>query len=181
MAKAGFYPNISLNALVGLQSLGFDQFLDAGSRVLGIGPAISLPIFDGGRLRGYLGTRQAGYDAAVEHYNATVITAVHDVVDQLVSLHWLQEQMQQEDQALQLNQRAYELAQARYRSGLANYLQVLSAETQVLAQKQLVIASQSRQRELRLNLIRALGGGYQPAAVLLPASVAQAHIRGSKS
>lgn len=69
----------------------------------------------------------------------------------------------------------------RYRSGLANYLQVLSAETQVLAQKQLVIASQSRQRELRLNLIRALGGGYQPAAVLLPASVAQAHIRGSKS
>lgn len=181
VAKAGFYPNISLNALVGLQSLGFDQLLDAGSRVLGIGPAISLPIFDGGRLRGYLGTRQAGYDAAVEHYNATVITAVHDVVDQLVSLHWLQEQMQQEDQALQLNQRTYELAQARYRSGLANYLQVLSAETQVLAQKQLVIASQSRQRELRLNLIRALGGGYQPAAVLLPASVAQAHIRGSKS
>ena len=181
VAKARFYPNVSLNALVGLQSLGFDNFLDAGSRVLGIGPAISLPIFDGGRLRGNLGVRQAGYDAAVEHYNATVIAAVHDVVDQLVSLHWLQEQVQQQDQALQLSQRAYGLAQARYRSGLANYLQVLSAETQVLAQKQLMIASQSRQRELRLNLIRALGGGYRPVAVPPPANVAQTRTSGSKS
>lgn len=181
VAKARFYPNISLNGLVGLQSLGFDNFLDAGSRVLGIGPAISLPIFDGGRLRGNLGVRQAGYDAAVEHYNATVIAAVHDVVDQLVSLRWLREQMQQQDQALQLSQRAYGLAQARYRSGLANYLQVLSAETQVLTQKQLVIASQSRQRELRLNLIRALGGGYRPKAAPPPANVAQTRTSGSKS
>lgn len=180
VAKARFYPDISLNALVGLQSLGFDNFLDAGSRVLGVGPAISLPIFDGGRLRGNLGVRQAGYDAAVERYNATVITAVHDVVDQLVSLHWLQEQVRQQHQALQLSQRAYDLAQARYRSGLANYLQVLGAETQVLTQKQLVIASQSRQRELRLNLIRALGGGYRPATVPPPINVAQTHTSRSK-
>ncbi len=181
VARAQFYPNISLNGLVGLQSLGFDDFLDVGSRVLGIGPAISLPIFDGGRLRGSLGVRQAGYDAAVEHYNATVIAAVHDVVDQLVSLHWLQQQVHEQDEALRLTQHAYELAQARYRSGLANYLQVLSAESQVLAQKQQVIQSQSRQRELRLNLIRALGGGYQPAALPDAATVAHARIQGSKS
>ena len=68
---------------------------------------------------------------------------------------------------MRLTQHAYDLAQARYRSGLANYLQVLSAEGQVLAQKQQVIQSQSRQRELRLNLIRALGGGYQPTAAPL--------------
>ena len=112
--------------------------------MLGIGPAISLPIFDGGRLRSNLGVHQAGYDAAVEHYNATVIAAVHDVVDQLVSLHWLQQQVHEQDEALRLSQHAYELARARYRSGLANYLQVLSAEGQVLAQKQQVIQSQSR-------------------------------------
>ncbi len=176
VARARFYPNISLNGLVGLQSLGFDNFLDAGSRVLGVGPAISLPIFDGGRLRGNLGVRQAGYDAAVEHYNATVIAAVHDVVDQLVSLHWLQQQVHEQDEALRLAQHAWDLAQARYRSGLANYLQVLSAESQVLAQKRLLIESQSRQRELRLNLVRALGGGCQPAT-----ATAQARIQGSKS
>ncbi len=180
VAKAQFYPNISLNGLVGLQSLGFDNFLDAGSRVLGVGPAISLPIFNGGRLRGNLGVRQAGYDAAVERYNGTVISAVHDVVDQLVSLYWLQEQVRQQDQSLQLSQHAYELAQARYRSGLANYLQVLAAESQVLIQKQQVITSQSRQRELRLNLIRALGGGYQPDTLPPPAAVAQVRVSRSK-
>jgi NodT family efflux transporter outer membrane factor (OMF) lipoprotein len=173
VAKARFYPNISLNGLVGLQSLGFGNFLDAGSRELGVGPAISLPIFDGGRLRGNLGARQAGYDVAVEHYNATVIAALHDVVDQLVSLHWLQQRVHEQDQALALSQHAWELARARYRSGLANYLQVLAAEGQVLAQKQQLLQSQSRQRELRLNLIRALGGGYQPAAAPDPVSVAQ--------
>ncbi|MEO8779386.1 MAG: efflux transporter outer membrane subunit [Rhodanobacter sp.] len=181
VAKAQFYPDISLTGLVGLQSLGFDNFLNAGSRVLGVGPAISLPIFDGGRLRSNLGAHQAGYDMAVEHYNATVMAAVHDVVDQLVSLHWLQQQVHEQDQALALSQHAWELANARYRSGLANYLQVLAAESQVLAQKEQLIQSQSRQRELRLNLIRALGGGYQPAAAPDPVAVSRTRAQGSKS
>jgi NodT family efflux transporter outer membrane factor (OMF) lipoprotein len=162
VAKARFYPNISLHAFVGVQRLGFDQFLSAGSRVLGVGPAISLPIFEGGRLRGNLALHQADYDAAVEKYNATVLAAVHDVVDQLVSLHWLAEQRRQQNDALRLAQHAYDLATARYRSGLASYLQVLSAEGQVLVQKQFVIQSQARERELRVNLIRALGGGLLP-------------------
>src|SRR6185437_3914723 len=102
IAKARFYPNISLHAFVGVQRLGFDQFLSTGSRVLGIGPAISLPIFEGGRLRGNLALHQAAYDAAVEKYNATVLAAVHDVVEQLVSLHWLAEQRREQDDALRL-------------------------------------------------------------------------------
>ena len=181
VARARFYPDISLNALVGLQRLGFDNFLDAGSRVLGVGPAISLPIFDGGRLRGNLGVHQADYDAAVEHYNATVIAAVHDVVDQLVSLRWLQQRVHEQDEALRLSQHAYDLARARYRSGLANYLQVLSAEGQVLAEKRRVLESQSRQRELRLNLIRALGGGYRPASGPAATAATRVPTRGSKS
>jgi NodT family efflux transporter outer membrane factor (OMF) lipoprotein len=160
VAKARFYPNISLNAFIGLQRLGFNEFLSTGSRVLGVGPAISLPIFDGGRLRGNLALRQAAYDATVEGYNAAVLAAVHDVVDQLVSLHWLDEQKKEEHQALTLAQHAYGLAEDRYRSGLASYLQVLTAEGHVLAQKQSILTSEARQRELRLNLIRALGGGY---------------------
>jgi NodT family efflux transporter outer membrane factor (OMF) lipoprotein len=173
VAKARFYPNINLHAFVGVQRLGFDQFLSAGSRVLGIGPAISLPIFEGGRLRGNLALHQAAYDAAVEKYNGTVLAAVHDVVDQLVSLHWLAAQRREQDESLRLAQHAYDLALARYRSGLASYLQVLSAEGQVLAQKQFVIQSQARERELRVNLIRALGGG------LLPPDQAQASIQRS--
>ncbi|RDJ97825.1 fusaric acid resistance protein [Paraburkholderia lacunae] len=162
VARAQFYPNISLNAFVGLQRLGFDDFLSAGSRVIGIGPALSLPIFDGGRRRGNLALNQAAYDESVETYNATLIDALHDVVDQLVSLHWLEAQEREQNEALQLTQHAYDLAISRYRSGVANYLQVLIAESQVLLQKRLVIESQARERELRLNLIRALGGGYLP-------------------
>lgn len=164
VARAQFYPDISLNAFVGLQRLGFDNFLDTGSRVLGIGPAISLPLFDGGRLRGNLGVHQADYDAALESYNTTVIDAVHDVVDQLVSLDALARQGREQAQALALSEHAYDLAQQRYRAGLASYLQVLSAETQVLAQRQQSLRLQTRERELHLSLIRALGGGYAPVA-----------------
>lgn len=164
VARAQFYPNISLGAFVGLQRLGFDNFLDAGSRVMGIGPAISLPIFDGGRLRGNLGLHQADYDATVESYNATVINAVHDVVDQLVSLRSLADQQREQADALALSERAYDLAQRRYRSGLASYLQVLAAETQVLAQREQALQLRTRERDLHVNLIRALGGGYTPTA-----------------
>lgn len=163
VAEAQFYPNISLNAFIGFERLGFEDFLSAGSRVMGIGPALSLPIFDGGRRRGNLALNQATYDASVEAYNATVIDALHDVVDQLVSLHWLEAQEKEQDEALRLTQHAYDLAISRYRNGVANYLQVLIAENQVLLQKRLVIESRAQERELRLNLIRALGGGYAPA------------------
>ena len=162
VARAQFYPNVSLTAFAGLQSLGLSDLLDAGSRVLGIGPAISLPVFDGGRLRGNLGARQADYDIAVEQYNGTLITALHDVVDQLVSLRWQAERSAQQQEALRLTQEAYDMATARYRSGVGSYLQVLSAEGQVLQQKQLLIELDTRNRALHLELIRALGGGYVP-------------------
>jgi NodT family efflux transporter outer membrane factor (OMF) lipoprotein len=163
-AKAQFYPNISLTAFAGLQSLSLSDLLLAGSRTFGIGPAISLPIFDGGRLRANLGARQAEYDAAAEQYNATLVTALHDVVNQLLSLRWLAQRADEQRQALQLTQEAYDLAVARYRSGVGNYLQVLSAEGQVLQQKQLLIDLDIQGRSLHLELIRALGGGYETAA-----------------
>ncbi|WP_354682376.1 efflux transporter outer membrane subunit [Cupriavidus necator] len=163
-ARAQFYPNISLTAFAGLQSLSLSDLLTAGSRTFGIGPALSLPIFDGGRLRANLGVRQAEYDAAAEQYNATLVTALHDVVNQLVSLRWLAERAGEQRQALQLTQEAYDMAVSRYRSGVGNYLQVLSAEGQVLQQKQLLIDLETQERTLHLELIRALGGGYETAA-----------------
>lgn len=175
VAQAQFYPNVTLNAFVGLQSIGLSDFLSPGSRVLGIGPAFSLPVFDGGRLRSNLDSNQAGYDLAVESYNATLLAALHDIVDQLVSLNWLAKQARQQDQALDLSKQAWTLALARYHSGLASYLQVLSAEGQVLSQQRLQIESKSRQRELQLNLVRALGGGTVPTdmpAITPDASVA---------
>ncbi len=75
-ATAAFYPNISLSAFVGFQSIGLTKFIDSGSTIAGVGPALSLPIFEGGRLRGNLAAKNADYDVAVEQYNQALVTAL---------------------------------------------------------------------------------------------------------
>ncbi|MGK5078697.1 efflux transporter outer membrane subunit [Janthinobacterium sp. HLX7-2] len=161
-AKAQFYPNISLTALIGMQSLGFPNFNDAASRITGIGPALSLPIFDGGRLKSNLAGRNAEYDYAVEQYNATVIDAVRDVVSQLVSLRGIEEQRAMQQEAVTAADEAYGLALQRYRSGVGNYLQVLAAELQKLASERQQSDLDMRAIELDIGLARSLGGGFAP-------------------
>jgi len=163
VAKASFYPNVSLTAYAGLQSLGLSQFLTAGSAVAGVGPALSLPIFEGGRLRANLKSKQADYDAAVEQYNGAIVEAVHEVADSVASMRALEVRRREQRQALESAQAAYDLALIRYREGLGNYLQVLSAETPLLAQRSLGAELDARERVLSVNLIRALGGGYEGA------------------
>ncbi|HSN41214.1 MAG TPA: efflux transporter outer membrane subunit [Burkholderiales bacterium] len=168
-ARAEFYPNINLTAFLGVQSIGLSRLLQAGSAVAGAGPALSLPVFDGGRLRANLAGKDADYDVAVEQYNQTLIDALRDVVDQLASFHWAEEQRGQLRIALGTARDAYDLALARYKEGIGNYLQVLSAESQVLAQQSLDADLRARELDLSINLIRALGGGYgdnTPGAVV---------------
>lgn len=160
-ARAAFYPNVSLTAFVGLQSLGLAQFANAGSAIAGIGPAVSLPIFNGGRLRANLSATHADYDAAVEQYNQALADALREVVDQLDSMRFIDAQRGEQRQALASAQEAYDLAVLRYREGLGNYLQVLSAEAQVLAQRSLAADLDARSLAVTVNLIRALGGGYE--------------------
>jgi NodT family efflux transporter outer membrane factor (OMF) lipoprotein len=160
-AKAEFYPNVNLLAFAGFASLGGAGFLSAASRTLGAGPAITLPIFEGGRLRGNLAGKDADYDIAVAQYNQAVADALRDVVDQLASFRSVDEQRRQQRQALATTKEAYDLALLRYREGLGNYLQVLSAEQPWLAQQTLDVDLRARELALSINLVRALGGGYE--------------------
>ncbi len=159
-AKAEFYPNVNLLAFVGFSSIGGAGFLTAASRTLGAGPAITLPIFEGGRLRGNLASTDADYDIAVEQYNQLLADSLRDVVDQLASFRSVDLQRVQQKQALATTREAYDLALLRYREGLGNYLQVLSAEQPWLAQQVLDAELQARELSLSVNLARALGGGY---------------------
>lgn len=161
-ARAQFYPNISLTAFVGLQSLGFPNFDVAASRIGGIGPALSLPIFDGGRLCSNLALRDAEYDFAVEQYNATVIDAMRDVVSQLLSLRAIEEQQALQRDAVRTADQAYALAVRRYRSGIGNYAQVLLSELQKLASEGQQSDLDMRAIELDIGLARALGGASLP-------------------
>jgi NodT family efflux transporter outer membrane factor (OMF) lipoprotein len=160
VAKAQFYPNVSLTAFVGLQSITLDNFFNAGNRTLGIGPAVTLPIFDSGRLRGNLAAKDAEYDAAVEQYNQSLVDALREVADGLSSFGSLAEQRKQHGEAQATAQEAYDLALLRFREGVGNYLEVLSAETALLQQQSLEADLEARALSLTINLARILGGGF---------------------
>jgi NodT family efflux transporter outer membrane factor (OMF) lipoprotein len=160
VAKAAFYPNIDLLAFAGFSSIGLSEFVDAGSRVAGVGPAFRLPLFDRKALRGRLAARDADYDAAVEQYDETLIDALRDTSDRLASLHAVADQRAKQRLALDDAQQAYELALMRYRDGVSSYLSVLSAETEVLQRRRRAVDLRARDFDSRIELIRALGGGF---------------------
>jgi len=157
-ARAQFYPNISLLAYDGFQSLDFIPLLFNGSRISGIGPALSLPLFDGGRLRGNLSEHNAEYDLAVAQYNQTVLDAMREVADQVASIRWLAPRIEQQKQAVGLVHDAWDLAVQRYRAGIGSYTQVLSAQLQIDAQRSLLVDLNVRALQLDVSLIHALGG-----------------------
>ena len=161
-AKTQFYPNINLVAFAGLQSLGLDRLLKSDAQQWGVGPAIRLPIFEGGRLRANLRGKAADLDAAIESYNASVLDAVRDVADQVTSAQSIGRQQAEQREAQTAAEGAYQIAVQRYRAGLGNYLNVLTAETAVLAQRRLAVDLAARALDTQVNLARALGGGWQP-------------------
>jgi NodT family efflux transporter outer membrane factor (OMF) lipoprotein len=159
-AKAQFYPNVNLVAFAGFSSIGLDKLLQSGSQQWGVGPALRLPIFDGGRLRAGLRGKTAELDAAVESYNSAVVNAVRDVADQVTSAQAITRQQTEQTAAAQAAQDAYDIALQRYRAGLGNYLTVLNAESTVLTQRRLTVDLSARALDTQVALIHALGGGY---------------------
>ncbi len=160
VAKAQFLPDISLTAFLGLASIAPENLLLGASRQLGIGPALKLPIFQGGKLRANLRGKYANYDAAVASYNQTLTEALHDTADQITTLHSIDSQITIQRNALSEAERAYSLARTRYSAGLGTQLVVLNAETTVLQQRKLATDLQARRLDAQMALIKALGGGY---------------------
>jgi len=161
-AKAAFYPDINLMAFIGFQAIGFDKLFSNSSAVQGFGPAISLPIFEGGRLRGNLGVRTAAYDVAVEQYNATVIHALQSVSNALVVAQSEQEQRKLSNVALATATRARELASRSFAAGMTDFLVLLNSEIALLVQQQERAQIAARMLESHAGLMVALGGGYLP-------------------
>jgi NodT family efflux transporter outer membrane factor (OMF) lipoprotein len=174
VAKAAFYPNINLAAFVGWSAIGFAKFLSGGSLVYGMGPAVSLPIFEGGRLRSQLGATTADYDIAVESYNLILIQALQDVSNSLITLRSQDKQRVEEDRAYALAERAYGIALRGYRAGLTDYLHVLNAQNQTLIEAQRMAQIEARRKDAHAQLMQALGGGAteEPHIAALPAGSA---------
>ncbi len=170
-AEADFYPNVNLMAFGGLQSIGLSKLFDGSDWIAGVGPAISLPVFNRRQLRGTLQTRQAQFDESVGQYNQTLINAVHDVADVVTNWRALEHETTEQQTALDAAQRAYDLTTDRYRAGLDNYLSVLSSENQLLLATALRAELDARRLTFSVALVQALGGGYSPPAAPLAAVV----------
>jgi len=173
VAKAAFYPNINLSAFAGFESLNLSQWINSSSRTLGIGPAISLPIFDAGRLRAQMKGQTLKADVAIETYNATLLNALREVADKLTSGRAIKTQLSEQNIALMQLNHAHELAVSRYKAELSNYITVLISENNLLQQQAIIVDLNARAANETVGLMLALGGGYIPPAIGTQTNLAQ--------
>jgi NodT family efflux transporter outer membrane factor (OMF) lipoprotein len=163
-AKAQFKPSVNLSLLAGLASVGLSDLFTSDALLGFGGPAVSLPIFDGGRLRSNLAGRDADYDLAVAGYNQAVVGALHEVTDAVQAARSLDAQVASATQARDSAEGALKLADSRYRAGLGTQLDVLSAQRPLLQLEQQLAALNAQRYAATVDLDRALGGGLVPTA-----------------
>lgn len=159
-AEASFYPNVNLVGYIGHQSLGLSYFTSPYSLIAGVGPAVTLPILDGGELRSQYRTARATYDATAANYNATLLQALHEVANAVTSEKMLAPRTQKTTAALRASEEAYDVVNNRYKGGLSSYLAVLRAEDSLIANRRALADINARAFTLDVALIRALGGGF---------------------
>ncbi|AOH82661.1 multidrug transporter [Sphingomonas panacis] len=160
-ARAAFYPNVNLAALIGLQPIGIGDLVKSGSTFGTAGPAISLPIFDGGRLTGAYRAAEADYRAAVADYDGALAQALGEVADAATSERALTERIGRADEAERAATAAWTVSNNRYRGGLATSLDVLVAEDALIDARRNLATLRNRRFVLNVALVRALGGGFR--------------------
>ncbi|TFY93707.1 efflux transporter outer membrane subunit [Pseudomonas nabeulensis] len=161
VAHAGFYPNVDLVGSLGYMATGGGmlEFLAGKKFNYNVGPAITLPIFDGGRLRAELGEASAGYDIAVAKYNQTLVNALKGISDQLIRRESMDKQSTFAAQSVASAQKTYDIAMIAYQRGLTDYLNVLNAQTLLFHQQQIEQQVQAARLSAHAELVTALGGG----------------------
>lgn len=163
-AHADFYPDINLLATASLGSAatfgGFFNFVNSDGMGHGVGAAISLPIFDGGRRRGSYGVAVTSRDAAVDVYNQSVVNAMQAVAMQVVSLRSLEQQQASVETTLDSARASFRLADTGYRSGITEFLNVLAAQNEQLQQEESLAQIQAKRLDSWALLMKELGGGF---------------------
>ena len=163
-ARADFYPSVNLAGSYTVLSLKASDLFSHNIQLAQVGPAISLPLFDGGqRVGAYKGAR-AQYDAAVADYDKTLANALREVADAVAAQRSLAAQVADAQASLTSGEEAYSIAKQRYQGGLSPYLDVLTAENSVLQQRRTLADLNAQALSLDVTLIRALGGGFTAPA-----------------
>lgn len=160
VARAAFYPDLDLKFFAGWDSIRLGDLLDPANLGHAIGPAIHLPIFEGGKLRAQLGLRQADYDAAVESYNSRLLRAVRQVADALARWQAARAQLAAQQEAVRSAAANARLAASRFASGIGDRMQMLNAAYTLDTQYAKRAMLEAAKRQAAVALVEALGGGY---------------------
>jgi multidrug efflux system outer membrane protein len=161
VAKAAFFPAITLTGDAGYSSFHVNTLFDWESQLFQIGPAATLPLLNGGRLKAGLKEARASYQAAFAGYRQQVLVAFKDVRDSMVDIDSYQQQAASEAEALATAKQATASSSERYNQGLINYLDVLDAQRTQLEIESQSIQIRARQLISTVHLVKALGGGFK--------------------
>jgi NodT family efflux transporter outer membrane factor (OMF) lipoprotein len=161
VARAAFYPTLTLGAQGGVQSASFSNWLTAPSSYWAIGPNALLSVFEGGLRRAEVAQARAEFDAATANYRGTVVGAFQQVEDSLASLNHYYDAAVQEKAALAAAQRTVNLSMLLYTQGATDYLTVITAQTALLQAQLQALGLDTLQLHASIDLIRALGGGWE--------------------
>jgi NodT family efflux transporter outer membrane factor (OMF) lipoprotein len=171
VAKANFYPSLTLNGSIGIQTLKTQSLWNWNAEQYALGPTLNIPIFEGGRLKAQLELRKAQQRSAAVQYQKTVLNAWTEVDDALTAYEAEQRRRQQLIEAVKQNRLALGLAQSRYKAGVSDFIEVLDAQRSLLVTEQLLAISTTNVSGNLIAIYKALGGGWEPD---LPLAVAGA-------
>ncbi|WP_395744562.1 efflux transporter outer membrane subunit [Prosthecobacter sp.] len=160
-SQASFYPAFAINGTGGLESIGTMHFYDQRSRVMTIGPSMTLPFFQGGRLKANLKAARASYDDTLASYRQAILVALQEVEDSMIDAKAYAKQAASLDAAISAAQETQRLAELRYQKGLASYFEVVDANRTVLNAKLLAAQVEGQRLFTTVAMLKALGGGWQ--------------------
>jgi multidrug efflux system outer membrane protein len=164
VAKAAWFPDVSLTGSGGFASPDLGDLLKWSARSWGIGALLSLPIFDGGRREAGVQSASAELDVALANHREQILVAFREIEDQLSSLRLLAEQADAQARAVASSSRATAFSDSRYRNGLVSQLELLDAQRSELRSRRQALQVRAAQHDATVKLVRALGGGWESAA-----------------
>jgi NodT family efflux transporter outer membrane factor (OMF) lipoprotein len=172
IAQTAYFPTALLSGSAGFDSLTIGQWLTWPSRVWSVGPSLAQTLFDGGLRKATVQQFRAQYDSTVANYRQTVLTAFQEVEDNLAAVRILTQVIEEQNSAVESAQRATDEATTRYVSGIDPYLNVIAAQTMLLNNQQAVVASRTQHVVASVQLIKALGGGWDSSSIPSPKALA---------
>jgi len=173
VAHAAYYPALTLSASGGVESSSIENLLNWSSRFWSVGPLVSETIYDGGLRRATVNQYIATYNAHLAAYRQTVLTAFQQVEDSLAAVRILSQQIQRQQQAVNSSQTYLNLEVGRYETGIDPYVDVVIAQTTLLANQQTLTSLQVQEMTASVQLIEALGGGWDRSQLPTPSQVTQ--------